>query len=816
MNLLGRLGLLNSPQAETYQSPEQIAQARQFAEALVSPLGEDGNLRRTEHFTQGIAHMINALIGRNVLNQANSSANQHALNVPSGAPPAPTPGRQPFVQPGGGGPMLPPPPAPAPNPLITGAIPPTGPQPNMGTFGGPNGMGLNLDTDNQDIMSLFGPLNTPPTNPNPAPGQGAGANAVQPTANAAGDRNAPRPIRTNNPGGMNAGSFANANGAIGTDGRLAVFPDLATGFAAQEALLNSYMGRGFNTVNSIVGRWAPRNVDNNSTDAYIAHVSRALGVRPDQPLDPAQIPRLADAMAHYESGRPVPRPNSAVVTGGSAANGLSTESRMNLGGPMPEGVTDVDSGEVILANDRGNGQGSAPPRVHQPTGMPYYDPNNLGTNFRPQLPPGPPPNLGFTPEQWAYISRLPNDQRQAQIEMQTRNYTPTFTEIAGAGRYWTIPATGQSGFIPTPRYGQQQTALGPVDTVTIFGMDGRRQTFILDATGEQRDNRAPAAPGIDTSTIMDRANNPPAPVAPAAPNQPTPAPGQPAPAPTTELRGTTGADDIGGAGTPPAAPIVPNFVPPAGQEVLNSGLFDNPVYQQSVQERRRIAADDAASTAGVAGTMSEIEGYAGQLPEGQQTLGIVNMLEGLLDTPQGRDRMTGQYAEQWLNFTRSINGVLRAGGRPPMFDESIVSASEAIQKLNTYLGSAAARGLTNRPTQFDFQAFLAANPGLATSDAGSRLMIQVLRGMAQRQVDLAQTASRVRTGSVGTGNISRWENERNQAYDRHTSNMARMIIDAARNDPHNRMNIPRGFRYNGREYTGEGNWRDHRNWRTLR
>lgn len=121
----------------------------------------------------------------------------------------------------------------------------------------------------------------------------------------------PRSIRTNNPGAMNYGTFAQRAGAIGSDGRLAIFPDMATGYAAQEKLLGTYETQhGLNTVRGIVNRWAPPNVDNNSTGPYTQFVASNLGVDPDQPLTPDLRPRLAEVMAHYEAGRPVPRASS--------------------------------------------------------------------------------------------------------------------------------------------------------------------------------------------------------------------------------------------------------------------------------------------------------------------------------------------------------------------------------------------------------------------------------------------------------------------------------------------------------------------------
>lgn len=125
----------------------------------------------------------------------------------------------------------------------------------------------------------------------------------------------PLTLRYNNPGAIEYKSWLKPYGAtLGPGGRYAQFPDVDSGYKAMEGLLGTYQNKhGLNTVEGIVGRWAPRNVDNNSTDGYVSHVSKALGVAPNAPLDPSHRPRLAEAMAHYEAGRPVPRSGASAT-----------------------------------------------------------------------------------------------------------------------------------------------------------------------------------------------------------------------------------------------------------------------------------------------------------------------------------------------------------------------------------------------------------------------------------------------------------------------------------------------------------------------
>lgn len=126
----------------------------------------------------------------------------------------------------------------------------------------------------------------------------------------------PLTLRYNNPGAIEYKPFLQQYGAtLGPNGRYAQFPDRASGYKAMEGLLGTYQDKhGLNTVGGIVNRWAPPDVDNNSTSQYTAHVAKQLGVDPNSPIDRARIPQLAEAMASYEAGRPVPRDGGVSVS----------------------------------------------------------------------------------------------------------------------------------------------------------------------------------------------------------------------------------------------------------------------------------------------------------------------------------------------------------------------------------------------------------------------------------------------------------------------------------------------------------------------
>jgi hypothetical protein len=89
-----------------------------------------------------------------------------------------------------------------------------------------------------------------------------------------------RPNRNNNPGDMEYGGFARAQGATGGDPRFAIFPDADIGFAAMRALLqDDYAGL---TVAAALNKWAPP--AENQTNAYIANVCAWTGLTPDTVL----------------------------------------------------------------------------------------------------------------------------------------------------------------------------------------------------------------------------------------------------------------------------------------------------------------------------------------------------------------------------------------------------------------------------------------------------------------------------------------------------------------------------------------------------
>jgi hypothetical protein len=151
-------------------------------------------------------------------------------------------------------------------------------------------------------------------------------------------------FRNNNPGNMEYGDLAKKYGAVGTDGRFAVFPDYETGRKAQEALLfNSGVYEG-KTIGSAIAKYAPLGDGNNDPVAYANNVAAALGVPVDTPLsalNPEQRNAMLTAMEKQEGGgglstfstTPLGADGSPVPLRGGVAGGAGGEGRR--GGVKP-------------------------------------------------------------------------------------------------------------------------------------------------------------------------------------------------------------------------------------------------------------------------------------------------------------------------------------------------------------------------------------------------------------------------------------------------------------------------------------------------
>jgi len=107
--------------------------------------------------------------------------------------------------------------------------------------------------------------------------------------------------RNNNPGNIIKSDFAMKNGAIGSSGRWAVFPDEKTGLIAITKLLktNGYINL---SISGAIHKWAPVG-DGNNPDAYTKHVSEMTGLNANdviKNLSDADLMNIARAIQNVE------------------------------------------------------------------------------------------------------------------------------------------------------------------------------------------------------------------------------------------------------------------------------------------------------------------------------------------------------------------------------------------------------------------------------------------------------------------------------------------------------------------------------------
>lgn len=131
-------------------------------------------------------------------------------------------------------------------------------------------------------------------------GTGAGYNVVERADGSVVKQSGARNWRNNNPGNIEFGPFAQKMGAIGSDGRFAVFPDYETGRSAKAALI--FDGKKYRDLNlaEAISRYAPPT--ENDTGAYQRSVLASVGGANKRMADysPAERGAILDAMQRVE------------------------------------------------------------------------------------------------------------------------------------------------------------------------------------------------------------------------------------------------------------------------------------------------------------------------------------------------------------------------------------------------------------------------------------------------------------------------------------------------------------------------------------
>jgi hypothetical protein len=169
----------------------------------------------------------------------------------------------------------------------------------------------------------------------------------------------------------------------------------------------------------------------------------------------------------------------------------------------------------------------------------------------------------------------------------------------------------------------------------------------------------------------------------------------------------------------------------------------NPQQQSSLKQSEAVGAAKGKRI----GEVVEAGGEAAR-----HTLNVLGVMEDALR--HGGDNIsTGPGAEGWLKVKQAVNNLF-----PDLMKG--VPESETVQKLNAQLAAEAAKSMTARPSQLEFRAFMANNPGLLTSVKGSQYLISVLRQAKEQDIALGRQA-------MNAKNLDNWTDVEDKFYAQH-------------------------------------------------
>lgn len=157
----------------------------------------------------------------------------------------------------------------------------------------------------------------------------------------------PRPIRNNNPGNLEYGPFARSQGAVGSDGRYAVFPTKQTGWNAKINLLKTQTYQRL-SLKDAFNRYAPPSENPN----YLRDLKNYTGFdlnRQMSSLSESEFQTLVNAVAKIEGAGDYVNKFATTAPSGQAApdytGSTNTESEPNAD---EEGKTDFTTINQIV------------------------------------------------------------------------------------------------------------------------------------------------------------------------------------------------------------------------------------------------------------------------------------------------------------------------------------------------------------------------------------------------------------------------------------------------------------------------------------
>lgn len=156
--------------------------------------------------------------------------------------------------------------------------------------------------------------------------------------------NAPLGIRSNNPGNLRPG------------GAEAQYGSLSEGITAEDANLQRYGRKDYNTLGLIASHWAPPN--ENDTKAYTAGLANSTGFDPNQPLDlndPAVRAKILNAINTQEEGKAY----GNLVTAAQGQISLADQSSLNTNAPAGGKTNNVQIGNITINTQATDANGIA-------------------------------------------------------------------------------------------------------------------------------------------------------------------------------------------------------------------------------------------------------------------------------------------------------------------------------------------------------------------------------------------------------------------------------------------------------------------------
>lgn len=125
-------------------------------------------------------------------------------------------------------------------------------------------------------------------------------------AGSSGDPGAALGVRNNNPGNLQQSGVQWQGGVPSTNPRFAAFATPEHGIRALAVNAQHLQANGAQSVSDLVGQWSPASENGQAnTAAYIADVSKAMGVQPGDNVnlqDPAQLTAFTNAIISHENG----------------------------------------------------------------------------------------------------------------------------------------------------------------------------------------------------------------------------------------------------------------------------------------------------------------------------------------------------------------------------------------------------------------------------------------------------------------------------------------------------------------------------------